>query len=46
MGNQLKTTLLLGSLTGLLVVIGNYFGGSSGMVIAFLFAIGMNLVFR
>ena len=43
MGNQLKTTLLLGSLTGLLVVIGNYFGGSSGMVIAFLFAICMNL---
>lgn len=43
MGNQLKTTLLLGSLTGLLVVIGNYFGGGSGMVIAFLFAIGMNL---
>jgi len=43
MGNQLKTTLLLGSLTGLLVVIGNYFGGSSGMVIAFLFAIAMNL---
>ncbi len=43
MGNQLKTTLLLGTLTGLLVVIGNYFGGGSGMVIAFLFAICMNL---
>ena len=43
MGNQLKTTLLLGSLTGLLVVIGNYFGGGSGMAIAFLFAICMNL---
>jgi heat shock protein HtpX len=43
MGNQLKTTLLLGSLTGLIILIDNYFGGSSGMVIAFLFAVCMNL---
>ena len=43
MGNQLKTTFLLGSLTGLIILIGNYFGGSSGMVIAFLFAVCMNL---
>ncbi len=42
MGNQLKTTLLLGSLTGLIVLIGRYFGGSSGMVIAFVFAVLMN----
>ena len=42
MGNQLKTTLLLGSLTGLIILIGRYFGGSSGMVIAFVFAVLMN----
>ncbi len=43
MGNQVKTTLLLGSLTGLIVLIGRYFGGNSGMVIAFIFAVLMNL---
>lgn len=43
MGNQLKTTLLLGSLTGLIILIGRYFGGSSGMVIAFVFAVLMNV---
>ncbi len=42
MGNQLKTTLLLGSLTGLIILIGRYFGGSYGMVIAFVFAVLMN----
>lgn len=42
MSDQLKTTLLLGSLTGLIVWIGRYLGGSSGMVIAFLFAVLMN----
>ncbi|MFQ5990785.1 MAG: zinc metalloprotease HtpX, partial [Candidatus Methylomirabilales bacterium] len=35
-------TLLLGGLTGLLVVFGDYFGGTQGMVIAFLFALLMN----
>ena len=44
MGNQLKTTLLLGSLTGLIILIGRYFGGSAGMVIAFLLAMLMNCV--
>ena len=43
MGNQLKTTLLLGSLTGVIILIGRYFGGSSGMVIAFIFALLMNV---
>ena len=43
MGNQLKTTLLLGSLTGLIILIGRYFGGSYGMVIAFVFAVLMNV---
>ncbi|MBP1910373.1 zinc metalloprotease HtpX [Methanolobus bombayensis] len=42
MGNMLKTTLLLASLTGLLVIVGRLIGGTSGMVIAFIFAIIMN----
>jgi len=42
MKNMLKTTILLAFLTGLLVLIGDHFGGTSGMIIAFLFAIIMN----
>ena len=42
MGNTLKTTMLLGLLTGLIVWIGGYLGGQGGMVIAFLFAGVMN----
>nr|WP_321497873.1 zinc metalloprotease HtpX [uncultured Methanolobus sp.] len=42
MGNMLKTTLLLASLTGLLVIVGQLLGGTSGMVIAFVFALIMN----
>jgi heat shock protein HtpX len=42
MKNMFKTTILLASLTGLLVLIGNYFGGTGGMIIAFLFAVIMN----
>jgi heat shock protein HtpX len=42
MGNTIKTTLLLGAMTGLLVIFGDYFGGTQGMVIAFLFALLMN----
>jgi heat shock protein HtpX len=42
MGNWFKTTLLLGAMTVLIVLIGNLFGGRQGMVIAFFFAIGMN----
>lgn len=42
MKNMLKTTVLLASLTGLLVLIGKYVGGTGGMIIAFLFAIVMN----
>ena len=30
MGNALKTTLLLGLLTGFLLFIGDYFGGQNG----------------
>jgi heat shock protein HtpX len=40
--NTLKTTLLLGLLTGLIVGIGQYLGGSQGVVIAFVFAAVMN----
>src|SRR3990170_4905258 len=43
MGNTFKTIFLLGTLTGLLVVFGNYFGGTQGMMIAFLFALVLNV---
>ena len=43
MGNQLKTAVLLGVLTALIVVFGSTLGGQNGMMIAFVFAIGMNL---
>lgn len=41
-GNQLKTFMLLGVLTSLVVVIGSMLGGQTGMVIAFGFALLMN----
>ncbi len=40
--NQFKTVLLLGALTGLLLLIGGWLGGRSGLTIAFVFAILMN----
>jgi heat shock protein HtpX len=43
MTNSLKTTLLLGLLTGIILGIGQLFGGSQGLVIAFIFAALMNL---
>src|SRR5438067_4858468 len=43
MSNAIKTTILLATLTALFVVIGGALGGRGGMVIAFLFAIVMNL---
>jgi heat shock protein HtpX len=42
MSNVLKTTFLLGALTGLLLLFGQVFGGRSGMIIAFGLAIIMN----
>jgi len=42
MPNGLKTALLLGALTGLVLVIGDYFGGPNGMLIGFVFALVMN----
>ena len=40
--NSLKTALLLGSLTGLLMLIGGLMGGKSGVVIAFVIAMILN----
>lgn len=42
--NYVKTTILMAALTGLLVMIGQMLGGSSGALIAFIFAAAMNLV--
>jgi heat shock protein HtpX len=42
MGNAFKTALLLGLMSALLLVLGDYFGGRGGLVIAFGFAIVMN----
>jgi heat shock protein HtpX len=43
MPNGLKTALLLGALSGMLLVIGDLLGGSNGIVIAFVLAAVMNL---
>lgn len=40
--NTVRTGILLGVLTGLLLLIGGYFGGQQGIVIAFIFAMIMN----
>ena len=43
MPNGLKTALLLGLLSGMLLLIGDLLGGQNGIVIAFIFAALMNL---
>lgn len=43
MTSQLKTALLLGALTALILIIGNAMGGQTGLVIAFFFALAMNV---
>jgi len=43
MGNAVKTVLLLGGLSALLLAIGEWLGGSGGLAIAFVFAVVMNL---
>jgi heat shock protein HtpX len=43
MNNGLKTALLLGALSGLLLLIGELLGGASGLMTAFVFAALMNL---
>ncbi|HWS54630.1 MAG TPA: zinc metalloprotease HtpX [Pyrinomonadaceae bacterium] len=40
--NTIKTTVLLGTLTALLVVMGGLLGGSYGMVLGFVIALAMN----
>lgn len=42
MANSIKTTLLLGLLTGLILWFGQFLGGSQGMVVAFAFAVLLN----
>ena len=42
MPNGLKTALLLGLLSGVLLAIGDLLGGANGLVIAFVFAVLMN----
>jgi heat shock protein HtpX len=44
MGNQFRTALLLGLLTGLLLFVGYLLGGQSGLIIGFVIAILMNFV--
>ena len=40
--SAIKTTILLGALTGLLILIGGIFGGRSGAEVAFVIALAMN----
>src|SRR5216684_4678199 len=42
MTSMLKTTLLLGAMTGLIMLIGGVIGGHGGLAIAFIIAIAMN----
>jgi heat shock protein HtpX len=42
MSNALKTTLLLGLLTGIIMWFGEFLGGSQGLAVAFVFAAIMN----
>jgi heat shock protein HtpX len=44
MGNYFKTTILLALLTAFILWVGNLVGGPQGMVIALVFAGGMNLI--
>ena len=41
-GNQVKTVLLLGLLTGLLLVVGRLIGGQTGLLVALIFSVIMN----
>ena len=43
MANGVKTVLLLGALSGILLVIGEVAGGSQGLMVAFVFAAVMNI---
>ena len=43
MTSQLKTLLLLAALTGIIIVIGGMVGGRTGIMIAFVIAMVMNV---
>lgn len=43
MGNWIRTTFLLGLLTGLFIIIGDAIGGKPGMIFAFILACVMNI---
>ena len=43
MASTIKTGLLLGALTALLMLFGGYFGGEAGLLIAFVLAVAMNV---
>src|SRR5919106_1527612 len=43
MANGVKTVLLLGALSGILLVIGEVAGGAQGLMMAFVFAVIMNI---
>src|SRR2546425_6487381 len=40
--NTLKTTVLLAALTGLLMLMGHWLGGTTGLIIGLLLAVAMN----
>src|SRR6266540_1424502 len=42
MTNVLKTTLLLGVMSGLFLVVGDLLGGGQGMILGFMFAVATN----
>src|SRR6266536_2141061 len=42
MTNALKTTVLLGAMSGLLLLIGEAIGGGQGLIMGFFFAVVMN----
>jgi len=42
MFNSFKTAILLGALTGLILLVGQLFGGRQGLIIAFMFALIIN----
>src|SRR5476651_2035373 len=44
MSNTVKTALLLGTMSALLMFLGEAFGGAGGLAIGFLFAVGTNFV--
>ena len=44
MANTVKTTLLLGVMTGLFLLVGELIGGGQGLVVGFLFAVVTNFV--